>query len=70
VSRSSDPFQLHPLAIIGSLAATPRDGHPARRDSEPEREPERFAVHRRLLATLTRRLDAPRARQARIDRAG
>jgi hypothetical protein len=69
VSRSSDPFQLHPLAIIGWLAATPRDEPPARRDSEPEREPERFAIHRRLLATLTR-LDAPRARQARIDRAG
>ena len=64
MTRSSKLFDLHPHAVLGSVAASPPRQGPSRVDAEPDAgDPGR--TNRRLLALLTRRFEAPPARSRR-----
>jgi hypothetical protein len=69
MTRSRDPQSHHPYAVLATLVVGSSDQTPAPVAAEPDVEPERRRVHRRLLATLTRRLENPGARPARSERA-
>lgn len=56
MTTSRDPSQLHPLAIIGAVAAQSVDASPAPVDAEPDPVPDRAGVNRRLLAVLSARM--------------
>jgi hypothetical protein len=58
MTTDSDLFRLHPVTIIGSLAAGREEPSP-RADAEPDLDPERVRAHRRLLALLTGRFQTP-----------
>jgi hypothetical protein len=68
MTTDSDLFQLHPATLFGSLAAG-RQELPPRADAEPDLGPERVRAHRRLLALLGARLQAPKPDPARGGRA-
>jgi hypothetical protein len=65
MAGNRDLFSLHPFAAIASLGAAGQES--AADDAEPE--PERQAIHRRLLAVVRRRLDSPQAPSTRSERA-
>ena len=68
MTRKRDPFDLHPVAVLGAVTAGRPGDARASVDAEPEPVTERASVQRRLLAVLTRRLDS-RAARARTGRA-
>ena len=68
MKSDSDLFQLHPAAVFGSLDAGRGEPSP-RADAEPDLEPERVRVHRRLLALLSGRFQATEPGSARGERA-
>ena len=69
MSGNSDPFSLHPFAVIASLAPGSREHAWAAVDAEPELEPERRGVHRRLVAIVSRRLNSSQAAGTGTERA-
>jgi hypothetical protein len=64
-----DPFDLHPLAVLGAAAAGRPEPAQSRHDAEPDPAPERQSVHRRLAAVLNQRLTPSRATRTRTERA-
>jgi hypothetical protein len=64
-----DPFDLHPIAILGATAAGRPEQAQSRRDAEPDPVPDRGSVQRRLAAVLNQRLSPSRAGSARTERA-